>query len=141
MSEEESRFKQLSQRNHALMKELDDHNCQHLFNLASTRIKKLNQMLDRIIPENDSKMVLHEKKIHEIEVPEDDLRTYKIPVKDMESPVKIIFKYDVQKDKKLNTVKPTPRLRVFISQSNKEPKMGMCDANYTGPSKVLVHAP
>jgi len=39
-------------------------------------------LLDRLIPEDDSHTMLHEKKINELEVIEETLMTYKIPCKD-----------------------------------------------------------
>ena len=124
------------------MKELDDHDCQHLFNLATMRIKKLNKMLEKIIPQNDQQAVLQEKKDVEVEINDEDLRTFKIPVQDMESPVKITFRYSSNKDKKPpNAPKASPQLKVFVSQTIKEPKFGQCDASYTEPTKVLIHAP
>jgi hypothetical protein len=52
-----------------------------MLGLAQKKIKVLNQLLDRIIPENDSHTMLHANKLNELEVIEETLMTYKIPVK------------------------------------------------------------
>ena len=108
--------------------------------MTTMQIKKLNQQLERIIPDNERQSVLVENKTYNIEVLEEELRTFRIPVKDMLSPAKITFSYERFKTQN-PLVKPTSPLHVFLSLTNKEPRRNQCDFHYQAPPKVTIDAP
>lgn len=126
----------------------------------------MNQRLDRIFPENEHHKVLKEKEVYELEIIEDQFernddkinsadldqgnpRTFqsakkerrpeilaKIPVKEMDSPIKFTINYGkAAKGKIMN------KLWVYLSFEDKEPDRKHCDHCFNTPSSFKIFAP
>jgi len=125
------------------MRELDETDCQELLSVANKKIKVISQLLDRLIPEDDSHTVIHEKKPNEVEAIPGNMMTYKVPVKGCISPAKFYFSYGNQLPEKKG-VKPATRLQVhqdlqvFVSLEEKEPNVHNCTWSYISPDNFLV---
>jgi len=65
---------------------------------------------------------LQEQKKYDIDIMENELRTFRIQVKEMDSPAKISFNYNRLKPLQPSGLKIASPLQVFISFSNKEPR-------------------
>lgn len=61
---------------------------------ANVQIKVMNQLLDRLIPSDDSHTVITEAKNYSIEVIEQNLMTFRVPAKGCNSPAKFIINYN-----------------------------------------------
>lgn len=115
----------------------EDADCKSKFTYAEKQIKVLSQRLDRIIPENSDQTVLYPKKHYELEVLENTLMTYRVLVKDMDSPARFTIGFDKTKE----TV-DKPRLRMFTSFDDKEPHADKCLETFYFPAKQCrVFAP
>ena len=54
----------------------------------------MNQLLDRLIPSDDSHTVITEKKTYSIEVIEQNLMTFRVPSKNCNSPAKFSITFN-----------------------------------------------
>ena len=78
-------------------KDQKDVDCQQELTSVQKKIKVINQLLDRLIPESDEHTVLTEKKVYDLEVIEQTLMSYKIPCKNCLSPAKFVLAYEKAK--------------------------------------------
>ena len=76
------------------LKLLDKVDCAGMIKKANNEIKVLNQILDRLVPFDDSHTVITEGRKLDIEVIPGNLLTYKVPVKGPVSPIKFIITYN-----------------------------------------------
>lgn len=150
-------------------KELEEVDCADMLKTANVQIKVMNQLLDRLIPSDDSHTVINENKNYGIEVIPQNLMTFRVPSKNLHSPAKFTITFNDSDSATAasssnsaanNLSKGRPKLgikraggglsqeisaalsnqdlRIYVSQEEKEPREGKCDA--TQSSQVfLVH--
>ena len=122
------------------MKELEVIDAGGMLKNAGVKIKVMNQLLDRLIPADDSHTVIVENKNYNIEVIPGNLMTFRIPVKNAFPPMRFIITYnDSDKNTKSKGGRPNKNLKVFVDQEEKEPKEGRCKDTYIAPEKFFVH--
>ena len=122
------------------MKELEDVDCAGMLKTAGVKIKVMNQLLDRLIPSDDSHTVITENKTYGIEVIPGNLMTFRVPVKNAYPPMRFNITYnDSEKNAKAKGGRQNKSLKVFVDQEEKEPKEGRCKDMYYAPDKFFVH--
>ena len=105
----------------------------------------MRQILDRVIPSDDSHTIISEKQVCSIEVIPKNLMTFRVPSKNACSPAKFIIKYNnstddydgkianlgaKQRKLKQELAQNKNDLRIYVSQEDKIPNQGLCDAQY-----------
>lgn len=132
-------------------KELEEINCADMLKTANVQIKVMNQLLDRLIPSDDSHTVITEGKNYSIEVIPQNLMSFRVPCKNANSPAKFRITFDdTANDTETGEEVKTSHaimsrghpakqnkdslvnkdLRIFISQEEKEPREEHCDRSY-----------
>lgn len=115
----------------------------------------MNQLLDRLIPSDDSHTVIVENKTYSIEVIPQNLMTFRVPSKNANSPAKFIITFNDSGNaaggsahddvgtggsgRHLIVGGTNKDLRIYVSQEDKEPKEGRCDASYFSENVFFVH--
>ena len=61
---------------------------------ANVQLKVMNQILDRLIPSDDSHTVIAEGETYSIEVIPENLMTFRVPSKDAPSPAKLSVRFN-----------------------------------------------
>ena len=126
---------------------------------ANVQLKVMNQILDRLIPSDDSHTVISEGETYSIEVIPENLMTSRIPSKDAPSPAKLSVRFNYANEaegsngqsdfgaaasgssqKKRSYAAASKDLRIYVSQDEKEPREGRCDATYLSESIFFVYA-
>ena len=122
------------------MKELEVIDAGGMLKNAGVKIKVMNQLLDRLIPADDSHTVIVENKNYNIEVIPGNLMTFRVPVKNAYPPMRFNITYnDSDKNTKSKGSRSIKSLKVFVDQEEKEPKEGRCKDTYIAPDKFLVY--
>ena len=122
------------------MKELEVIDAGGMLKNAGVKIKVMNQLLDRLIPADDSHTVIVENKNYNIEVIPGNLMTFRVPVKNAYPPMRFNITYnDSDKNTKSKGSRSIKSLKVFVDQEEKEPKEGRCKDTYIAPEKFFVH--
>ena len=80
------------------MRELESVDTADMLKTASSQIKVMRQILDRVIPADDSHTILSENILRSIEVIPKNLMTFRVPSKNACSPAKFIIKYNDSAD-------------------------------------------
>ena len=75
-------------------KELEQFDCASILKQTNVHIKVMNQMLDRLIPSDDSHTVITEGKSYSIEVIPSNLMTFRVPCKGAQSPARFFVSFD-----------------------------------------------
>lgn len=75
-------------------KELEVVDCADMLKTANVQIKVMNQLLDRLIPSDDSHTVINEGRNYSIEVIPQNLMTFRVPSKNANSPAKFIITFN-----------------------------------------------
>lgn len=97
------------------MKELEDVDCAGMLKTAGVKIKVMNQLLDRLIPSDDSHTVITENKTYGIEVIPGNLMTFRVPVKNAYPPMRFNITYnDSEKNAKAKGGRQNKSLKVFV---------------------------
>ena len=115
LNEAEQQMKDLEKKRIDKMKELEEIDCAEMLKSAGVKIKVMNQLLDRLIPSDDSHTVIVENKTYGIEVIPGNLMTFRVPVKNAYPPMRFTITYN---DSDKNGVKTKGRanrnLKVFV---------------------------
>ena len=140
LNEAELQMKDLEKKRIVKMKELEDFDCGEMLKNTGVKIKVMNQLLDRLIPSDDSHTVIVENKTYGIEVIPGNLMTFRVPVKNAFPPMRFYITYnDSDKNLKAKGGRSNKNLKVFVDQEEKEPKEGRCKDTYYAPDKFFVH--
>ena len=125
----------------------------------------MKQLLDRLIPSDDSHTVITENKLYGIEVIECNLMTFRVPCKSANSPAKFMVSFNdaIREDtpkaannagdeltavnksaisrtsRKVKEKYGNKDLKIYVSQEEKEPKEDRCDASYYSENVFFVH--
>lgn len=83
--------------------------CADMLKTANVQIKVMNQLLDRLIPSDDSHTVINEGRNYSIEVIPQNLMTFRVPSKNANSPAKFIITFnDATNQNKVDQSVPSP---------------------------------
>ena len=127
-------------------------NAADLLKGVNVQAKVLNQLLDRLIPSDDSHTVITEGHAYSIEVIPQNLMTYRIPAKGCNSPAKFNITFndshgqqvgaidDLHAAAQKKTTVVSKDLRIYVSLDEKEPKEGNCDQSFFSENSFFVHA-
>ena len=127
---------------------------------ANVQLKVMNQILDRLIPSDDSHTVIAEGETYSIEVIPENLMTFRVPSKDAPSPARLSVRFNYANEaegstgqgdfgaaangssqvKKRSIAAAGKDLRIYVSQDEKEPREGRCDATYLSEGTFFVYA-
>ena len=152
------RYRAIDRRQRDRYKELEEVDCADMLKTANVQIKVMNQLLDRLIPSDDSHTVINEGKNYSIEVIPQNLMTFRVPSKNAHSPAKFTITFNDSGNAAAGGRKNTEEnakvgratkgniaggsnkdLRIYVSQEEKEPKEGRCDASYFSENVFFVH--
>ena len=86
-------YKEIDRKNKDRYKELVEEDCTALLQINNQNIKQMNQILDRLIPSDDSHTVIVENRLYSIEVIEESLMTFRVPCRNANSPAKFIVSF------------------------------------------------
>ena len=139
LNEAEQQMKDLEKKRIDKMKELEVIDAGEMLKNAGVKIKVMNQLLDRLIPADDSHTVIVENKNYNIEVIPGNLMTFRVPVKNAFPPMRFNITYNDFKNSKSKGNRSNKSLKVFVDQEEKEPKEGRCKDTYIAPDKFLVY--
>ena len=131
LGDAEKQMKDLEKKRIERMKDLESFDCADMLKTAGVKIKVMNQLLDRLIPSDDSHTVIVENKTYSIEVIPGNLMTYRVPVKNIHPPMRVNITYNDMSEGSPRARSPQKRiinkdLKVFVDQEEKEPKEGRC---------------
>ena len=76
------------------LKKLGSVDCGEMLKSAGVKIKVMNQILDRLIPSDDSHTVIVENKNYSIEVIPGNLMTFRVPCKNAFAPMRFSITYN-----------------------------------------------
>ena len=131
--EAEKQMKDLEKKRIERMKDLETFDCAEMLKTAGVKIKVMNQLLDRLIPSDDSHTVIVENKTYSIEVIPGNLMTFRVPVKNACPPMRFNISYNDSESKREGAKSSARRtgpvnkvLKVFVDQEEKEPKENRC---------------
>ena len=94
LHEAERQMKDLEKKRIERMKDLEEFDCAEMLKTAGVKIKVMNQLLDRLIPSDDSHTVIVENKAYGIEVIPGNLMTFRVPVKNACPPMRFNITYN-----------------------------------------------
>ena len=128
------------------MRELEEYDCMDMLKTAGVKIKVMNQLLDRLIPSDDSHTVIVENKTYSIEVIPGNLMTFRVPVKNAHPPMRFFITYNnnLSKSAREGSQQASRRplnqqLKVYVDLEEKEPRENRCRQSFVSPEVFYVH--
>ena len=94
LHEAERQMQDLEKKRIERMKDLEGFDCAEMLKTAGVKIKVMTQLLDRLIPSDDSHTVIGENKAYGIEVIPGNLMTFRVPVKNAYPPMRFNITYN-----------------------------------------------
>ena len=94
ISKELAEFRAIETKERERYKELEEVDCARMLNKTNIQLKVMHQLLDRLIPSDDSHTVITEGKSYSIEVMPSILMAFRVPCKNANSPAKFTITFE-----------------------------------------------